>query len=183
MIPIIPKRELMLLGAAYREIDEVLRWPEAEFYKVADTVSDWSPAQQVLHMGLVNAAIFQRIEVLYAGESHDILRTGGPTMPGWAVMTFGRIPRGKAKAPKEMVPPPDVDRIQARAAIMASKKHIPWLADKAPVLHTLRGKLPHFRLGNFTALQWLKLARIHTQFHLGIASEIRHAPASVRVDS
>lgn len=183
MVPVIPKRELLLLGAAYREVDEILRWPEGEFYKVADTVSDWSPAQQVLHIGLVNAAIFRRIELLYADESPDILRTGGPNLSGWAVLTFSYIPRRKAQAPKELVPPPDVDRIQARAAILASKKHLPWLADKAAVLDTLRGRLPHFALGNLTALQWLKLARIHTRFHLGIAGQIRHAPASVRLET
>lgn len=182
MIPIFAKRELMLIGTAYREIDEILRLPDSDFFKVADTVSRWSPAQQICHVGMVNTAIFARIEKLYQDEDPEIARGGGPTLAGLALLTFGRIPRGRAQAPKQVEPPPDVDRAQVRAAVAASKRRLPWLAEKGAFLNTVPGRMPHPFLGNFTALQWLKFVRVHTRHHLQIVELIRRSPASHLID-
>jgi hypothetical protein len=175
IFPIIPKRELYLLGKSYRELDEVLRWDDSVFYAVADKVSLWSAAQHAWHVASANLLMFSAIEKLYKDEAEDVLRTGGPTLPGWFVLTTGRLPRGRAKAPAPLEAPPETVRPDAVRLVQQSKAMMTSLAQRAQFLHEPKGRLNHFALGNLTALQWLKFARIHTRHHLAIVREIRNA--------
>ena len=173
IFPIIPKRELYLLGKTHRELDEVLRWDDSVFYAVAEKVSLWSAAQHTWHLASANLLIFSAVEKLYKDEAEDILRTGGPTLAGWFVLGTGRLPRGRAKAPDPLQAPPEILRPDALRLFQQSKAMMASLAQRAQFLHEPKGRLNHFALGNLNALQWLKFSRIHTAHHLSIIQEVR----------
>ena len=175
IIPIIPKRELYLLGKSYRELDGILGWDDSVFYAVADKVSLWSSAQHVWHLASANLLMFSAIEKLYKDEAEDILRAGRPTLAGWFVLGTGRLPRGRAKAPAPLEAPPETLRPDAVRLVQQSKAMMTSLAQRAQFLHDPKGRLNHFALGNLNALQWLKFSRIHTRHHLTIIQEVRAA--------
>lgn len=172
MLPILARREFMQLGKACRKMDEILHWPDARFYSVQEEVSLWSPAQELYHISIVGAAIFDRIEMLYADESKDILYKGRPNKEGWLILTFGKIPRDRAKAPPQFEPPPEVTRSEVRGAMRMFKNKMNAAAPNLGYLYEVKGRIPHRILGNFSALQWLKFARIHSLHHLQVAEEI-----------
>ncbi len=176
MIPIFPKREFLLLGKAYGELGRILGHPDELFYAVEDQVSLWSPAQEIHHIAIVNREFFGKIEVLYRDrEEEDIVRRGLPSVPAMIGLTLGTIPRGKVQAPARFEPPPEVMREEAAALFAESKREMASLAQRAGGLNELTGRIDMGPLGKLKALQILKLARVHTQFHLGVTKEIVRA--------
>lgn len=183
LIPILPKRELLLLGRQMKDIDGILRWPDRIFYGVVDDISLWSPAQQVYHLIIVNLRCFDVINALYDDEDEKIAREGGISATGRWVMLTGIIPRGKGQAPPETEPPADVLREDALRAFAESKRALGRVAGRAPYLHSLTGRWPHPVFGHLTAPQWLKFARLHTRHHVRLAQDIRQAGQHSAPDS
>lgn len=169
------RRDYHRLQHAFEEMESIQQWDDRALFAVAEKVSLWSPAQELLHIGLVIGSIVPRIEMLYEDTSAEIVRTGGPNGPGWAVLLTGRIPRGKAKAPPGMEPSAGVSREEVRAALAKSRGQLESLAAKIPDLRKFRGRLPHLRLGNLNSIQWLRFLRIHTDHHLRVTREIHAA--------
>lgn len=174
MIPILPKREFLLLGKAYRELDQSLRLPDEAFYTVREKISLWSIAQHIHHLGITNKEYFENIEVLYRDRAPEILPSGRPSWLGYRVLTFGSLPRGR-KAPARLQPPPEVMREEVTAAFQESKKAMTSLAPRAGALDELTGRLERGAFGKLRATQLLKISRIHTQHHLATVERIGKA--------
>ncbi|CAN5175630.1 hypothetical protein BH09SUM1_BH09SUM1_32230 [soil metagenome] len=175
MLPIDSKREFKLLVKAHEKAEEILHWPDARFYSVQDTVSLWSPAQQLFHLSLANLRAGSMIQTLYDDEAAEILREGAPSKFGRAMLMWGKITRGVALAPPTTDPPPEISRPEVRAALQRSGKLMEVLSGRASYLYDLSGRMQHPMLGELNAIQWLKFARVHSQHHLTIAKEIGEA--------
>lgn len=156
-------------------IAEILEWPDARLYAVVEDVSRWSPAQQVQHVLLGLVAFAKTLERLERGGHEKIAPRGAPRLVGRAVLLTGWIPRGRAQAPESLVP----DAIPGRAGLleMLGDARGRWeaLVPRAKELRQVPGALPHPMLGAFTAAQWVRFARVHTDHHLAIVADIdRH---------
>lgn len=172
MIPIIPKRELMMLGAQHRRIGELLQLSDEKLFAVNEKVSHWSTALQLYHVTNVNEAVFGVIVKIHEGTDAQYSKKPSIKLIGRIVMTFGKVPRGRAKAPDRFVPPQDIDREKLTSQFEASKKALTKLAPILEELKAAKGSFPHPYFGNLNALQWLKFTRIHTAHHLKIVDDI-----------
>jgi hypothetical protein len=175
MIPILLEREIRILTQGTVGIRGVLAWPESRLYAVKEEVSLWSPAQQVHHSALVIQGVLELVRKLYVDEDPEILRQGGPNRAGLAVLTFGRIPRGKAKTPSPFISPPEVTRADVEAILAPLGKTLEETRERSKYLYDLTGRWPHPALGAFTAPQWIRFCRLHTEHHLRIVADIGRA--------
>jgi len=167
--------EFVRLGGLYRELDGFFSLDEAAMGRVAERVSRWSITRQIEHIAIANTVFWGRIELLLEGTSADIRPTGGPTPRGRLVLLTGWIPRGKAQAPKIVQPGESPQKDAVARSLGESKRTMAALASKATAIECATGRLPHPVLGDFSAAQWLKFARIHTLHHLKIIRDIAKA--------
>lgn len=170
-----PETEARAVMRQIERITEILGWEESRLYARVEAVSGWSPAQQVQHvlLGLVRFA--SAVQALEVGTSEDILPKPAPKLMARALLLTGWIPRGRAQAPKTVVP----DAIPGRAGLLdllaATRARWTEVAPRAETLRRVRGALPHPMLGPFGASHWVRFARIHTDHHLAIVDDIdRH---------
>lgn len=170
-----PRRAYDRLTALLDDIDERLAGPAERLYFTEEAVSKWSVAQHVHHLLRVVHGVATRMQAIQDGESG-----GEPARlnaAGRLVMLLGRLPRGRARSPKYVLPDeaPDRDALQefaaeTRAAVERLEPHLGTLGD-------LDGGYKHPALGVLTAPQWLRFAGIHTAHHLAIIRDIeRHLP-------
>lgn len=176
MFLIFPKRELMKLGAAYGHAESLFSLSDREFYHVGDTLSLWSAAGHIYHIGKVNSFCFDRILKLYEDKSPEILQKGSPTITGRLAMSAGRMRKGWT-SPREFIAPDDIDRTQVRNAVIESKKLMAKVGEFLTELESLSGRLPHWEFGELKAVQWLRYARLHSWHHLKIAERAPKAPS------
>lgn len=170
-----PEHDARAIEQQVARIAEILAWPEARLYALVESVSRWSPAQQVQHvlLGLIRFA--DAIQALEEGTHQDMVPKPAPRLMARALLLTGWIPRGRAKAPASVVP----DAIPGRAGLLelqaAAKSRWAELAPRAGALRGLAGALPHPLLGPFGAGHWMRFARVHTAHHLSIVDDIdRH---------
>lgn len=163
-------RALRAVGA---RLAELMAWDDARLYARVESVSAWSVAQQLEHVLHAGLSMLLVIERLAAGVEHDVIRDrGSPSMPGRAVLLTGRIPRGRADAPDFTLP----QGVPARAALAESVEGFTVrLAARAATADALRS-VPrvgrHPVLGWFSAAQWWRFLRVHSEHHLAIVDDI-----------
>ena len=87
----------------------------------------------------------------------------------WRILLFpfGYIPRGKAKAPKIVLPPEVITKENLKAQLEIAKNH-------TVVLKTLpnHAYFKHFIFGVLTKKQTLRFLEMHTKHHLKIVRDI-----------
>ncbi|WP_242131236.1 DUF1569 domain-containing protein [Aestuariivivens marinum] len=87
----------------------------------------------------------------------------------WRILLFplGYIPRGKAKAPKLVLPPEVITKENLKAQLEIAKNH-------TDVLKTLpnHAYFKHFIFGVLTKKQTLRFLEMHTKHHLKIVRDI-----------
>lgn len=85
----------------------------------------------------------------------------------WVMLGLGRFPRGKAKAPKQVIPEPSIqaDRFLQQAA--AAETALQALSDLPEAAF-----MPHPIFGHLRKKTAIRFARIHTQHHLNIIRDI-----------
>ncbi len=158
-------------------VEGILGWPAERLYVIVESVSGWSPAQQVEHILLSLDRMLDVIDGLESGEDERIREKGAPRLMARALLMTGHIPRGRANAP-EMVHP---DAIPSRATLREKHGEVRSAADaraeSVRILPGIPGVIPHGFLGFFNAAQWLRFARIHTDHHLAIIDDIDRHPA------
>ena len=140
----------------------------AELARRAAGVSDWSVAQQLEHLSLSSDSILDGLEKIERGEITE--RGGGATLVGRVILLFGKIPRGKGKAPERVVPS-GLDGAATVAAFEAAKRRFEKL-DLAR-LEASAGTFSHPVFGHLTARQWLRFVDVHHRHHSRIIDDIR----------
>jgi len=172
MIPILPNREIRHYRRAFERLDQLLALEDRSFYLVCEEISLWSPAEHLYHVSVANSVFFDFLDQIYRGEGEKLVRGGFPTRAGWWMLTSGKIPVGRAKAPEQVAPPTDVLRPEVESVVEKSRREFDLVEQRSPNFVSLRGRVPHFVMGNLNALQWLKFGRIHTFHHIRLVDRI-----------
>ena len=159
-------------------------------------VSDWSPAQHLHHVAVINQRIADqllkgdhgapgaavkaqprnsRICVRFwpgDGDGAPGAAAGRPNVAGYLVLLMGRLPRGRGRSPDAFRPPDTVDREALVRRIDGNRRLIDELADQLGTLRQSDWRSRHPVLGYFDASEWLRFARIHTAHHHRIIRDI-----------
>jgi hypothetical protein len=141
----------------------------------APAVSAWTAEHQVAHVALANELVLRNLKSLTRGVGALVVEGGEPIPGAIAMLTAGRIPRGRAQSPRMVRPPDDIDRDLLVQWIADDRREVEAL-DPASIVATTK-RIPHQLLGPLDAPQWLRFAVVHTRHHLEIALEILRAQA------
>lgn len=163
------------LKAALARLEACLVWSDDRLAAVAPAVSGWSSAQQVEHVLIALRRMLAAIRDLRAGSSAEIKSKGRPTLVGRGVLMGGWIPRGKAEAPDFSVPMDMPTPDALRDSLAAAQARFAEIAPDAGTLKQVEGVIDHPMLGGFSASQWWRFARVHTEHHLAIIDDIAQA--------
>jgi hypothetical protein len=165
-----PAEDLRALATLQDELDALFLRPQGVLAARAPAVSAWSSEQHLAHMALANELVLRNLASLAAGRGLLLLRGRASDERALAVLAEGRIPRGRAQAPRIVRPPERIDR-----ALLAE-----WLADGRAALaaldpssvHAGDPKIPHQLLGPLDGPAWARFGVVHTRHHLAIVGEI-----------
>ncbi len=161
------RRNHAALAALYDAGDAIAAWPDERLFAVVPEVSAWSPAHHLHHVALANARIFS--DLAKAAETKTKDAPGGRiNAVGLAILTVGRIPRGRGKAPREVCPPADLTRADIEAARARSRSAFEALEPYLDALPALKARMRHPFFGMLNAPQWLRFVYVHTRHHLAI---------------
>ena len=99
---------------------------------------------------------------------------GKPSAMGRVILWSGHIPRGKARAPKEVVPgrlaPAEIE-----SGFVTARSRFAGLSEEIPVIATSDWTYRHPILGGFNSAQWLRFVHVHHLHHEKIIRDIRQA--------
>ena len=160
------------------QAEHLLDWagePEAELGRRAERVSRWSVGEQLAHMVLVDAAALERLAKALEGGTDP---AAGPTLLGRAILAAGWIPRGRGRAPENVLPgsvAPEALRRDA-AALHAELRA---LGGRLPDLASSPGRARHFLFGELAAADWLRFIDVHHRHHFRIIADIRRAASAI----
>jgi hypothetical protein len=136
----------------------------------APTVSGWTVGAHLEHLLLSDTFIAEYLEHMAAGDA-DATSEGGPSFIGRVVLWTGRIPRGKARAPKRVLPS-GLSRPDIEVGLRNIRARYEKLQNALPLLTASRAKRDHPILGPFTSRQWLRFVDIHHRHHGRIIQDI-----------
>ncbi len=165
-----PQEEYREIGAFYDAVKPLLEWPDETLYRIADDVSAWSPAQHLFHILRSNGMMLKGIHLICQGHRMTA-NEGAPNDAGRYMLAQGFV-RGQGKAPKAVVPPDEVSREALQDSLARSRKKYDETAAYLAALPDATGRIPHEFLGMLDGLQWLRLARLHSEHHLAIIRDI-----------
>ena len=140
-------------------------------------ISDWSVGEQLTHveLSLISMAMQCERALRKPATSQD----SGPNRIGRMILTKGVFPRGRAQAPKLVVPKGTVDTDTIRELLSKAKRKWFTIEELSDEISNSNAVSPHPLLGDFTARDWVRLAPIHTEHHLKIVREIIAANMAV----
>jgi hypothetical protein len=164
--------EFAALRACYADIDVLIARPATDLQRVVPKISGWSAEQQLAHLALANELVARNLNSLARGSGPLIVATGEPPEPALAVLIAGKFERGRAKAPRMVQPPLEVERVYLLDWLAGNRRDFEELEGKATELRASTLRIPHQILGALSASQWLRFAAAHTRHHLEIAREI-----------
>lgn len=163
-------RQLDRLAAQYSRLERYANAPDDVLVVVQDERSAWSPAQHLFHVLLANELSLKNAASLIARKGM-LIRPFEALAPGAAeVLARGRIQRGTAEAPRFVRPRGTVDLGFVRELVGSTREQLeqldPDAVDEAPSC------VPHQVLGDLSASQWVRFARMHTAHHVAIVREM-----------
>lgn len=134
----------------------------SNFEKTNPKVSNSTVGWQIDHCLLVINGVISQLEVSNPTEFQSKFN-----FPKFIVFTMGKIPRGKARAPKTVNPTEKATVIELQTKIELAKKNILKLTSFS---ENLFFKHPFF--GDLNKKQTEKFLTIHTKHHLKIIEDI-----------
>lgn len=159
------------VGERYARMDTVLAREDPALFRGAPSVSDWTVAYQLHHLATSTALMLVAASRI-ARQVAPAEATGSIKPIGRGILMAGRIPRGKAKAPKMTTPPEAVSRTDLEQALARSRAKYDGLRDELEAAAASSWKVAHPYFGMMDATQWLKLASIHADHHFRIIEDI-----------
>ena len=133
--------------------------------RAAAEVSKWSVGMQVHHSLKVAAGVFQAVAESEPGAEKPTF-----SFLKFIVMLTGRIPRGKAKAPKIALPEESPSEEELRQLLDRARKNLKTLKEADPACY-----FKHFKFGVLNRDQSVKFVEIHSRHHLHIIDDILKA--------
>ncbi len=125
-------------------------------------VSAWSVREQ-LHHALLSADGIARAVV----ESTPGTRRPSLSPIKWLVLTTGKIPRGRARAPKRVLPSASVSREELEELLVHARESLASAEAADPAAW-----YDHFVFGVMGRNAAIRLIHLHTRHHLAIVRDI-----------
>lgn len=150
----------ILLDEYRRRLDLI---PDERFTETPP-IGGWSYAEVYNHILQADLGSSIAMQKCMQGNTKPVNKK--PNLMGRLVLLFGLMPRVQAPpAVAAAIPARKINKEEARNLIVKCRKRItdlmPLLEEYSPAC-----TIPHPRLGNLNAAQWLKFIRIHTAHHL-----------------
>ncbi len=164
------ERQLDRLGAQYGRLAGYAALSEEQLSRVQPESSKWSPAQHLFHVLLANEMSLKNAESLVARKGMLIRPFGALSSGAEAIIARGRIPRGAAESPRFVRPRDKVDLGFVRDLVGSTLAQVKAL--DAATVEDAPDCVPHQILGDLSATEWLRFARMHTAHHLVIVREL-----------
>jgi len=158
------------LGALQLAIDEWIERAGEHLARPAPAVSGWCAEQHLAHVALANELVLRNLKSLATGKGVLLVEGGEPLPFVPEMLATGRLPRGKAQAPRMVRPPAVIERELMLQWLADAKRELAALDPRTVVAGKLR--IPHQLLGPLDAPQWLRFGVAHTQHHMIIAREV-----------
>jgi len=133
--------------------------------KIVEQVSAWSVYKHVEHVLLTNSSILSAIE---RGDAP--LKIEKRTFIGYVVLLLGYIPRGRAKAPKEVEP-----LGKSKSDLQEFNQELIGRLESllnAPLNEPNKVIANHPYFGGLSKKQWIRFLVIHSRHHLKIIEKI-----------
>lgn len=146
---------------------ELARQPELLEVQ-APEVSQWSVAQHLEHIGLVDRSILDQLEK----TAEDELAGQGPTLRGRLFLFLNFIPRGRAKAPS-FVDPREPALAEVEPKLAATRERLHAFAEDLERLASGRPLGRHHIFGALDGARWLKFISMHHRHHMAIIRDVR----------
>jgi hypothetical protein len=144
---------------------EALRRVVARAHVRAPEVSKWSVGMHIHHLCLAMDGV---CDLLLASEPPP--PRVGTSILTTAVLLIGRIPRGRAESPDQVIPTPGISTESLRSMLDDSTERLSAIAVADP------GQwFRHFAFGVLNRDRTLKFLRIHNRHHLRIIADILEA--------
>ncbi len=147
--------------------------PEVLFAK-APGVSGWSAGEHAFHLILACDLSFRNAISLVKDSGRLIRDPEDRQDDKLAILADGNIPRGVATAPRFVQPPKKINLELLQALTREMQETRGALAEDVAALEQAPRAIPHQLLGDLTAREWIRFARIHTEHHLAILDEVLH---------
>ena len=145
---------------------------DPETFLARTEVSGWSAAEHAFHLILACDLSFRNARSLALDKGRLVREPEDRNDEALAILAEGVIPRGEAEAPRFVQPPPRID-LELLATLTAEVREARTaLAQDLAAVEAAPRAVPHQVLGDLTAPEWVRFARIHTAHHLTILREV-----------
>jgi hypothetical protein len=172
MDPFDPGANLTELAAQLERLDEVLALPAERLLARAPDVSGWSAGEHAFHQILACDLSFKNVLALVKDQGRLVREPEQRGDEALAILQTGVIPRGVAQAPRFVTPPPRLDLALVRQILGEVSDQRTRLATDIDALRAAPRAIPHQLLGDLSAVEWVRFARVHTAHHLVILDEV-----------
>ena len=148
--------------------------------------SSWSMAQCLDHLARVNTAYVAALQAAVQQSDPTKVPRRGPIRPGWFSRFFIRSmdapANRKFRAPRQTVPPPQIDGARALQSFVDSHEAIRAIVSQSLALdlNRVRFKNPFVRLLPFTVGTGLLIVLAHDRRHLRQAEQVRNGLSTPR---
>lgn len=136
------------------------------------SLSGWSVAEHFYHLCLATDLALRNVQSLVRGKGRLITAEGGPNELAREVLSLGTFPRGKSHAPRMVQPPDPIDPALLLQELGLLQESVVRTRAILGQVVAAPNRIPHQRLGNLDAGQWLRFARLHAAHHLAIISDL-----------
>jgi hypothetical protein len=165
-------REIAALKGMHAEIARLRSALGGRVAHVVPEISAWSIERHLYHAALSADLAFANVVALLEGKSPRIVMQGAPNELALRVFAAGGYPRGESQAPRAVWPPERPDPELLESELARNRESVGALEGRAEGIARAEGLIPHRQLGELSAAEWLRFARLHTEHHLAIAQEI-----------
>ena len=125
-------------------------------------VSKWSVGMQINHSLLATQGIMNSL-----ADSEPGAEKPSFSLPRTLVLFFGRIPRGKGKAPETSLPKPSPSEEELLELVAGARKALKRAEAADP-----KAYWRHFKFGVLTRDTGIKFVHIHNRHHLSLIKDI-----------
>jgi len=153
----------------------MLELPEERLLAKATDVSGWCAGEHAFHQILACDLSFKNALALVKDQGRLVREPEQRSDEALAILQTGVIPRGVAEAPRFVTPPARLDLALVKQILGEVSATRAQLAADIEALRAAPRAIPHQLLGDLSAVEWVRFARVHTAHHLVILDEVLEA--------
>jgi hypothetical protein len=122
-------------------------------------------------MTLANELVLRNLRSLSKGSGMLVVTEAVQVPEALAMLEAGVIRRGRAQAPRMVVPPLDADVATTTSWAVDLRRDLGEFARTFDAEHAPRCFVPHQLLGPLDLSEWARFGVVHTRHHLAIARD------------